>query len=625
MRRLLTFFKLWCVRFADNAGWLLNVREDVVNSYIESLRPWSLDLPRSRSYNSPTFTFATVATAVFAALFFVATYPAFRPPSIWLSQNKKAITLYDQLIAAQRTIETRSESPPPSIEGSLAQSRLQLTNFVVQLHESEALSTKRLGRPQPDMMGEGLDTIFRVLRLDEFSGQQVSVTLPSQPATAASVRASYDLADQSAALAQSSLNHLGTMVSSLGPSVYAYAARTPRVEITRAEALSRSSESLNLNFNHTETRLPKDLANWRGFVAENGKPFPLADINAGDSLASIAGGIVFGKSSRQMGDHDLAHWILTYDITKQRLALVGPEAQIYYSAPIEPQSLRALNAFVLSGQANAVSVGWSGVRRDASDFGSMVLLDPAFVDTKIGQDLVRADSLPWEFSQPSVSKWDNPMAAAFDSAQKKYRTEFSEELGQYLSLSHLTPETLRSLLEKVRSNPGLLDAKMKSCSIEPEFIELFFLLLQAQKPKLPQSAALAEIQDIILRRTTLATLYDESPSFSMESANLILRSGLKYRYVTGKIDYGVSLRFGECLGGHDVIPLKMLDQLVNNHISDIVTAFPVLRNILDYASIAAFLRWAREPGNLQAVDFYSLTSISQHDPQKTPTPDFILH
>jgi len=158
--------------------------------------------------------------------------------------------------------------------------------------------------------------------------------------------------------------------------------------------------------------------------------------------------------------------------------------------------------------------------------------------------------------------------------------------------------------------------------MEPEFVALLVIILQRNNPGLSRRTALQAIDQEVMRRTTLATMYDKTPSFSLNSGRLEPNSGLEYRYVTSRVEYGGSIEFGQCLRGTDVRRLDNLDSIVNRHLDDIINAFPSIRQVREYASIAAFLRWARKPGNLQAVDFYSLLSVPPHS-DTTPTPDLV--
>jgi hypothetical protein len=607
--------KTWCVRFAEDAGWLFNVRDEIVASYLKTTET-SSRLSRRR-YSSPSITLAVLASAVFCATCLVATYPAFQTPDIWLSQKRDAISLYSQLVALQGTINARSDVPPPSLQDAHAKSRMQLATFVLRVEDAQPEGNKRLTDETRESIDGQFETISQVLRLEP----SVDNTRRSnQQLTPTQTRTSYQFALQEAAAVRSTLAIADSMVVRIPPSVYAYA-DSPRLEITRGQALSRSDNFPALSVSHTSTRLPVELRGWKGFVAENGEPFALDEVIRGESIASVAGGITFANKSSPHGDIDLNHYILTYDFKDRRLVLVGPGKQLYRSISIDPQSLKALDAFVRSGQSIAVSVGWNGANPVVSQGGQTVLLDPAFVDTELGQDLVRADSLPWEFRNQSLSGWTNPMATEFRVSYEGYTKTFLDDLRRYLIVNQPTEQELSDLLTQMKAKPELYRAKLKSCDIEPSFLVLIARALLTQKAT--QEEVLYYIQERIFHRVTLATLYDKDPLFSLQADNLLLSSKLDYRYITSKIEYGETVRFGKCLEKRDVEPLKKLDNVVNGHIDDIVSAFPAVRKMSDYASVAAFLRWAREPGHLQAVDFYSLIDIQQHDPKNTPTPDFI--
>jgi hypothetical protein len=220
----------------------------------------------------------------------------------------------------------------------------------------------------------------------------------------------------------------------------------------------------------------------------------------------------------------------------------------------------------------------------------------------------------------SVSGWRNPMASQFKTARDAFFQKTApSELGYYLDDHPPDPAKLSALLKG-----DAFQDTLASCSIEPEFVELLIFSLRKHNPGLSRQAAVRAISQHILQQTTLATLYDRAPSFSLEPGKLVLDSGVTYRYVTASVEFGDQIQFGKCLQGPDVRHLDALDSIANARVEDIVAAFPSIRNVKEFASIAAFLRWARVPGHLQAVDFYSLLAIPGHDKSETPTPDMIV-
>ncbi len=176
-----------------------------------------------------------------------------------------------------------------------------------------------------------------------------------------------------------------------------------------------------------ETRLPKNLQTWRGLVnPTTNKPYPFkTDVKVFKSFDAVGGGIHFGDEASPRPPINLSEYVLTYDEGEQALVLQGPGDNKYLYGPVSPRELKALYRFASSEQNSAISVGWAGalnvVEEGTSAAGSAVLLDPAFVDTPVGQTLFEADTIPWELHHELPGGIPNPFADDFKKAYGEYK------------------------------------------------------------------------------------------------------------------------------------------------------------------------------------------------------------
>lgn len=621
MRKLTEIIGLTCVRLAERYGWLFEVDQSVIDSYLDASGRAKVGREAHKELIFPNLSFVALAATACASLFVIATFPAPRLDNVLASREQQAITLYASIVQLQSRIETRPD-PLGSELRELSEARSKLAEALEQLQGLQAAQKETPGVALSDNSIR-IEAIRETLRLT-LASDVVVETGTGSTARYPNVAHAYSDNAKYVAEVRANLNAAAAQLNLLPAPDYAYASRLGRHTITKEQVLSRSSQFPRLATKEAETRLPDHYKDWDGFLASNGHPYDAATIMRGDSLKEIPGGIVLGQTASFEDQKDLSDFVLTYELATKRLALVGPRSEIYYSEEVEPETLKALNAFVTKGQTVAVSIGWGGLddpTRIPAKRESVVLLDPTFVDTKIGQDLVRADSLPWEFSKNPLSDWPNPMATRFRAAVAAWQERSSSEFRTYRKAYKPDRNKLRLLITKITSDPESLDDVLKSCSIDPEEFQLLSFLVETKNPDL--SAPAWTVLDKVLNPESLATLYDKNVSFTLEPGRVVLHSGLQYKYVTAKVEYGDPILFGKCLKGSDVTRLNELDKIVNTHISEIVSNFQTVQSVSNYGRIAAFLRWARMPGHLQAVDFYALLSIPGHNGTQSPTPDLV--
>jgi hypothetical protein len=181
-----------------------------------------------------------------------------------------------------------------------------------------------------------------------------------------------------------------------------------------------------LDKDFSKTRLPDSLKSWKGLAnSDSGKPYDYQlEVKNFKDLKYVGGGIHFGDKGVLSKSSQIDHSILTYEESSKSLLLLRPSGEALRYGPIEPADLKALYQFVVANRNAAVSIGWAGVD-DPDIMGAgdsqPVLLDPYFVDTRIGQDLVQADSIPWALDAATLAGGHkNPIATQFKAEKENY-------------------------------------------------------------------------------------------------------------------------------------------------------------------------------------------------------------
>ena len=192
------------------------------------------------------------------------------------------------------------------------------------------------------------------------------------------------------------------------------------------------------------TRYPAGLEEWEGF-RDADKPYDFrTDVVDFQNLRGVGGGIHFGSHAEPDPGargrlQDGAH--LHYDADTRHLTLMLLSGESFTYGLVEPRVLKSLYSYVRSypGINLAITIGAAGdddyVRQDNQ---RPVLLDPAFVDTPVGQWLYLADTLPWQLDKPALPNGGaNPVQERFALALAARQDRRGS------ALSHLTGDTSR--------------------------------------------------------------------------------------------------------------------------------------------------------------------------------------
>jgi hypothetical protein len=156
------------------------------------------------------------------------------------------------------------------------------------------------------------------------------------------------------------------------------------------------------------------IETWRAEETEAVPPqldVPFSTVLNPKSTAQRPGGISIGNVASFRSTVDLRDYLLVYDPSRKRMFLKGAEGrEISYAPTIDPNSLKALYRYAASERNAAVSMSMS---KEAQLY-RVIRLDPAFVDTSFGRDLIATDLMGWglrETNLPDGSK--NPFSLTF--------------------------------------------------------------------------------------------------------------------------------------------------------------------------------------------------------------------
>jgi hypothetical protein len=289
------------------------------------------------------------------------------------------------------------------------------------------IATLKGSRPPNDL---GPSTAPRPPSPPEAPTALISAPQPRQPLTPGSRASSLELTDAhfSNALnnANTSLQELQRSLSNVQTTPEAVGASPGRLTVQEDNIWRGDLNYSTRPLSNAETRLPKNLQAWRGLInPATNKPYAFkTDVKVFRSFDAVGGGIHFGDDASLRLPANLSEFVLTFDEQAQTLVIQGPGDKKYLYGPISPMELKALYRFARSEQNSAISVGWAGSQDVPEDrdreSGSPVLLDPAFVDTLVGQMLFEADSIPWKLDRDLPGGVPNPFAADFKRAYGEY-------------------------------------------------------------------------------------------------------------------------------------------------------------------------------------------------------------
>lgn len=190
--------------------------------------------------------------------------------------------------------------------------------------------------------------------------------------------------------------------------------------LQRGQIIPRS-----LTPDESKSRLPESVAAWVGRLDDGGKPFDYRSVKDPRTPKVIGGGIHFGEVATLGGKVRLSTAVVTYERGKGLLIRDGQSGMEWIvDKDIDPTSLRALYRFIAHGRNAAISVGWGLGTDDADDdeasTAQVVYLDPYLVDTKVGQDLLIADSRPWSFGNPAHDAGGLSFSGEFGRAHRAF-------------------------------------------------------------------------------------------------------------------------------------------------------------------------------------------------------------
>lgn len=177
------------------------------------------------------------------------------------------------------------------------------------------------------------------------------------------------------------------------------------------------------------TRLPASIHDWRGRFKQTGNgtaPYDYRkEVKNARSLAAVGGGIHLGEVAIVKSAIPLAQLCLRYSPKDGLHFYDGATGDvIVVDNRVAPTDLKALYRFANSRRNAAISIGWADATRSLDDLameateGSPILLDPYLVDTRVGQDLILADCLPWNFDESTLP----------NGAEITFEEEFAREL-----------------------------------------------------------------------------------------------------------------------------------------------------------------------------------------------------
>jgi hypothetical protein len=428
--------------------------------------------------------------------------------------------------------------------------------------------------------------------------------------------------------------------------------------------------------NPDQPRLPEGFADYEGRRDPSGRHYDF-DTKVRDftTFNPVGGGIHMGTVAAV--DAALDGALLRYDVSRKQLVLVLPGGESRSLAAIDPVSLKALYRYVRYGANLAVSIGDSPQSGPSLERGSqVVLLDPLFVDTPIGQTLVLVDKLPWDLGEANLPNGSaNPIAgefAALLAAEKESR--HIAALRGWLKSAPALDSAAWSVdapdLNGVRVIDGLFELILAKRSGEAALKEVgqltdgdnkrLALLLDGAKDWKTAAARVASMNITygrLLRRQTqflYAMFKEDTAGLSADSAATLfvgmspsktlatliddevtlraqpepsLRAKLRWYYATSEwrvTDNELTVertRDDELAARH----MEPLERLVTDNIAALAERYSPLAKLHTYAAICALLRRAERVGGGPRIylDLSTLSTVRGSDPKQSPTPDAV--
>ena len=162
------------------------------------------------------------------------------------------------------------------------------------------------------------------------------------------------------------------------------------------------------------------IQTWHAEVAEDVPrqlDVPFSTVLNPKSTAQRPGGISIGNVASSGSTVDLRDYLLVYDPGRRKISLKGPEGrEISYVPTIDPISLKALYRYAASERNAAVSMSLS----KGSQLYRIIRLDPAFVDTPVGRDLIATDLIGWGLDKATLPNGSsNPFSFEFSKEEHR--------------------------------------------------------------------------------------------------------------------------------------------------------------------------------------------------------------
>lgn len=434
----------------------------------------------------------------------------------------------------------------------------------------------------------------------------------------------------------------------------------------------------------SQTRHPEGFT---GLLADNGRPYHYqTEVKDFKNFRVVGGGIHLGDTLAWVGERPPPGSSLLYDLPRQTLRLITPDRREYV-LHVEPDVLKVLYRFAHSGRNAAISIGWSGRERPMVDVlrsegMQQVLLDPILVDTRIGRDLIRADLVPWRFTEPQLPNGvSNPfwrefaradtadllvragpfapllsqLTPFFDAQRGWWANEVERSMYGYLLAPFLRARTTADALAEIRAVRGdlelsdlepltplqamdaILGALMVGDSASPGTARVVARLWAARNLATPamrqsgvplagQRTQLAAEAAYLVGGTTLAVLMDEPTTARLSDGRLLLRPTLRYRYATRWMhDDGTVIALSHAPGDvtQEARTLPELTRVGNRALPTLLQGYEPLARVEEYAALAAFLRWAQHSRDLYLVDLGELAGVAANDGRRFGTPDIL--
>lgn len=308
------------------------------------------------------------------------------------------------------------------------------------------------------------------------------------------------------------------------------------------------------------TRYPEALKDWDGFFAgkeQSKQPFDYQSfVKEFRNFRGVGGGIHLGETAVPAAntvDALQRGAAISYDHLSKMIALRLSTGEAFQYGPVDPQVLKALFAFVTAypGINLALTIGAAGESRTVHEQGGTpVLLDPHFVDTKVGQNLYLADTIPWSLHEAMLPNHQpNPAATSFGPVYQKWRLEQEQEaeslvelIQPVLRLGETSAEYWRQHLDSRGRLKSLLMAGASAKDWE-EFLERYS---DIEAAALSDSAEIKQLQ--AQARIFEAAGYDGA---TLTSALIILSGRGTWTDSLFREDFPL---LGRRLQGLDVIP-----------------------------------------------------------------------